>query len=118
MGESRPATKSTAPAPTATGPGFPRTVKVRLWYLHPPRDLRVRGDADEATVRKCESCKETRFSSLSLHASGAAVQMDGDKPSTTSLRISGVYQMNAAAEPPIHADFPIELRAGQGRLLI
>jgi stage II sporulation protein D len=44
--------------------------------------------------------------------------MDGDKSSGTDLRLSGVYQMNASGEPPIHGDFPIQIRASDGRLLI
>ena len=32
--------------------GFPQTVRVRLWYLHPPRELHVRAEAWSGTVAK------------------------------------------------------------------
>jgi hypothetical protein len=31
--------------------GFPQTVRVRLWYLHPPHDLHLRADAGQALLR-------------------------------------------------------------------
>jgi stage II sporulation protein D len=103
---------------SASQNGFPQTVRVRLWYLHPPRDLRLRADAGQARVRKCANCKETPATLLALHASGSAIQIEGDKSSATELRISGAYQMNATGDPPIHADFPIEVRASDGHLLV
>jgi stage II sporulation protein D len=105
-------------AKSASPTAFPQTVQVRLWYLHPPHDLRLRADAGQAHVRKCASCKDTALASLALHASGSSIQTDGDKSATSEFRISGTYQMNAAGDPPIHADFPIELRAADGHFLV
>src|SRR5271157_4124555 len=98
--------------------GFPHTVRVRLWYLHPPRELRVRADPGQAQFRKCASCKPAAVVTLALHAAGSSLQVEGDKSATAELRISGVYQMNAAGEPPLRADFPVEVRADDGHLLI
>jgi len=104
-------------AANASG-GFPHTVRVRLWYLHPPRELRLRADPAQAQLRKCATCKPTAFTTLTLRASQSSIQVDGAKPATGELHITGAYQMNAAGEPPLRADFPIELRAGDGHLLI
>jgi stage II sporulation protein D len=106
------------PGPAKASNGFPQTVRVRLWYLHPPRELRVRAEAGQAQVRKCATCKPVAVSSLALHAAGSSLQLDGDKAATAELRITGVYQMNAAGEPPLRADFAIEVRANDGHLLI
>ena len=38
----------------ASRTGFPQTVRVRLWYLHPPRELHIRADAGRAQMRTCE----------------------------------------------------------------
>jgi len=103
---------------TSVSSGFPQTVRVRLWYLHPPRELRLRADAGQAQFRKCAACKPAVVSTLVLHATGSSIQIDGDKSSTTELHISGAYQMNAAGDPPLRADFPIEIRANDGHLLI
>lgn len=97
---------------------FPHTVRIRLWYLHPPHDLRLHAEPGQAQVKKCVTCKDAPVTALALHAAGSSVQMDGDKASTTELRISGAYQMSASGEPPVHADFPAEVSASDGHLLI
>ena len=43
-------------AAKASRTGFPQTVRVRLWYLHPPRELRIRADAGRAQMRTCATC--------------------------------------------------------------
>ncbi len=96
---------------------FPRTLRVRLWYLHPPRDLRIRAEAGHAQLRRCVTCKSEPFTGLALHAAGSSIVMDGAKPSS-DLRLSGAYELSAADLPPIHADFPIELRASDNHLLV
>jgi len=96
--------------------GFPQTVRVRLWYLHPPRELRVHADAGQAAIKQCAACKDSPLTSLVVQASGASVAIDHS--SASELRISGSYQLTAAGSPPIHADFPIELRAEKSYLLV
>ncbi len=58
------------------------------------------------------------LATLALQAAGSSVQVDNDKSATGEVHISGAYQMNASGEPPLHADFPIEVRANDGHLLI
>lgn len=106
------------PSPTKASSGFPQTVRVRLWYLHPPRELRLRAEAGQAQLRKCATCKPMPVTALTLHAAGSWLQIDGDKSATAELHITGTYQMNAAGDPPILTDFPIEVRANDGHLLI
>lgn len=113
-----PACSDSSTSKSAAQSGFPQMVRVRLWYLHPPHDLRLHADSGQAQARRCASCKDTAVDSFGLHASGSSLQIDGDKSVITELRISGAYQMNAAGDPPIHADFPIELRANDSHLLV
>ena len=103
---------------TKASSGFPQTVRVRLWYLHPPHELRLRADASQAQLRKCATCKPMPVTMLTLHAAGSSLRIDSDKSAIAEVRITGVYQMNAAGDPPIRADFPIDVRATDGRLLI
>ena len=98
--------------------GFPQTVRVRLWYLHPPRELRIRSDDGRAQMRTCATCKTTAIAAAALRATGSRIETDGNKSSFSELRVSGAYQMNATGDPPLRADFPIEIRAGDGHLLI
>ena len=97
---------------------FPQTVRVRLWYLHPPRELHVRAQAGQAELRKCPTCKPVALSIIALRAVQSSIRIDDDKAAITELRISGTYQMNTAGEPPLRADFPIEVRAYADHLLV
>src|SRR5271165_833519 len=87
------------PSTTKASSGFPQTVRVRLWYLHPPRELRLRADVGQAQFRKCAACKPAAVGTLVLHATGSSIQIDGDKSATTRLLVTGAYQMNAAGDP-------------------
>ena len=100
----------------ASRSGFPQTVRVRLWYLHPPHELRARADSGQAQMRKCATCKDSPVTSLAVQASGSSLEVD--RSPASELRISGSYQLTAADSPPIRADFPIELRADSGHLLV
>ncbi|MGA7459826.1 MAG: SpoIID/LytB domain-containing protein [Candidatus Korobacteraceae bacterium] len=110
------APSSDVAAKPASHSGFPQTVRVRLWYLHPPHELRVNADAGQAQVRKCATCKDSAVESLAVQASGSSLEVD--RSQTSELRISGSYQLTAANSPPVHADFPIELRAENNHLLV
>ena len=96
--------------------GFPQTLSVRLWYLHPPHELRIHAETGQAQLRLCATCKPEAVTTLPLRATGSSVE--GAKPSATEVRLSGNYQLIAAGSPPIHADFPIAIRAGDDHLLI
>ncbi|MGC2109412.1 MAG: SpoIID/LytB domain-containing protein [Candidatus Korobacteraceae bacterium] len=117
-GAARPPATDYATTKSSSRSGFPQTVRVRLWYLHPTQSLRVRADAGSVQLRKCAGCRDSPIVALAVHASGSSVQIDGDRSANAELRISGSYQVIAASEPPIQADFPIELRANQGHVLV
>jgi stage II sporulation protein D len=104
--------------PPKPSSGFPQIVRVRLWYLHPPRELRLRAEAGQAQSRTCAACKSSSITSLAVHATQSSVQVTGERAAIEELRITGNYQMNAAGDPPIRADFPIEIRARDSYLLI
>jgi stage II sporulation protein D len=102
----------------ASRTGFPQTVRVRLWYLHPPRELRIRADAGRAQMRTCATCATSTITAAALRATGPKIAVAGNKSSFSELRVSGAYQMNATGDPPLRADFPIEIRASDSHLLI
>ncbi len=105
-------------AKTDSRSSFPHAVRVRFWYLHPQHALQVRADAGQAQLRKCATCKDAAIAALAVRASGSTVQIDGQSSATNTIRISGTYQITADGAPPIHADFPIEVRADAGHLLV
>ena len=98
--------------------GFPRTVRVRLWYLHPPATLKLSSAAGQAHFRACPACKDTELSSAILRASGTQLKLEGEKHSLTELRVGGIYQMKATEGPAVPADFPVDIVASEGRLRI
>jgi stage II sporulation protein D len=102
----------------ASANGFPQTVRVRLWYLHPPHALRILANTGQAQVRTCATCKMTPVTTAGVRATASKIEIEGDKSSFSELRVSGAYQMNASGDPPLRADFPIEIRASDGHLLI
>src|ERR1017187_5567975 len=73
--------------------GFPQTVRVRLWYLHPPRELRIRADAGRAQMRTCASCTTSTITAAALRATGSKIDVAGNKSSFSEVRMSGAYQM-------------------------
>jgi stage II sporulation protein D len=97
---------------------FPQTVRVSLWYLHPPHELRIRADADRAQMRTCATCKTTVITGATIRATGSRIEVEEGKPSFSTLRINGMYQMNSTGNPPLRSDFPIEIRASDGHLII
>jgi stage II sporulation protein D len=104
---------------TAVGQsGFPRVVLVRLWYLHPPSTLKLVAEPGQARLRKCGSCAEIAFTSLTLRASGSHIIIDADKAITQEVRVAGTYQIAPAAAPNLKADFPIDFRPKDGQLLV
>jgi len=97
---------------------FPHTLRVRLWYLHPPHELRLHADAGQVQARRCAGCRPSPLSATSLRASGSSLLIDGKRSGKGDLQLSGAYELSAAALPPIHADFPVEVRARDNHLLL
>ncbi len=67
--------------------GFPNTVRVRLWYLHPAAELRLKADSGQARFRKCASCPVSELGVLTLRAAASRVQIEGDK--AVSAEVAG-----------------------------
>ena len=106
------------PQNSAKSTGFPHTVRVRLWYLRPPEELKLQAGPGQAKFRKCASCAESEFTTLTLRAAGARMQIGGQKEPAGEVRVSGIYQITTTGAPPLNADFPIDVRASEGRLLV
>jgi stage II sporulation protein D len=98
--------------------GFPAVVRVRLWYLHPPQELKLQADAGQAKFRTCASCADGALGTLTLRAAGSRIQMDGMKNTATEMRFGGAYQVIVASAPTIKANFPLEVQASEGHLLV
>ncbi len=102
----------------STQSGFPAVVRVRLWYLHPSQELKLQANAGQAKFRKCATCADGSLTTLALRAVGSRIQVGGIKDLVTEVRISGAYQATTTSAAMIRADFPLEVRASEGHLLV
>jgi len=112
--------QTAAPKNQNIGPpstGFPRTVRVRLWYLHRPATLKLSAAAGQARFRTCSTCKDIELTSVTLSASGTKLRLNAEKHTIAELRVSGIYQMKTAEGLAVPADFPLDITASEGRLL-
>ena len=112
--------QTAAPKNKNLGPpstGFPRTVRVRLWYLHRPATLKLSAAAGQARFRTCSTCKDIELTSVTLSASGTRLRLNAEKHTIAELRVSGIYQMKTAEGLAVPADFPLDITASEGRLL-
>ena len=98
--------------------GFPQTVRVRLWYQRTPQEVKLQADSGQARFRKCANCPETRLAALTLHASGSRIQVGGEKDTALEVHISGTFQVTPTGAPPWKSEFPIDIRASDGKLLV
>jgi stage II sporulation protein D (peptidoglycan lytic transglycosylase) len=106
------------PQNSAKSTGFPHTVRVRLWYLRSPEELKLQAGPGQAKFRNCARCAESAFTTLTLRAAGARMQIGGQKDPAGEVRVSGIYQITTTGAPALKADFPIDVRASEGRLLV
>jgi stage II sporulation protein D len=102
------------PAPNT----FPRTVRVRLWYLHPPKELRVSAEVGKALLRKCVTCSATPIDKLALRASASSIQFVEANANANEIFLSGNYRLSPEEGSPVPADFPLEIQARDSRLLV
>jgi stage II sporulation protein D (peptidoglycan lytic transglycosylase) len=108
---------SGAQAPrTTTITGFPNTVRVRLWFMHPAAKLKITAEPGQAKYRKCATCAETSFVALSLSAAGSQLQVEDDRAAAAELHVRGIYQLRTTSEPPLQANFPIYVTVSNGKL--
>ena len=80
--------------------------------------MKLQADAGLAKVRKCANCAESALTTLTLRAVGARIQIGVTKDLATEVSVSGLYQIVTPGAPPLKADFPVEIRASEGRLVV
>jgi len=97
---------------------FPRTLRVRLWYLHPPHELRITAATGQAQLQHCSRCKPAAVMAQVMRASGSAIELEGTKSGESEVRLTGTYALNASDLPSVHGDFPIVVDASDGHLLV
>ncbi len=115
-GDARPQSSPGAHS-KGTARDFPQTVRVRLWYLDPPRELKLQAEAGRAKFRRCATCADSPFTMAAVRAVGSQIQIGGEKSAASDLHFSGTFQMRTG-EASVVADFTVDVRAKAGLLQV
>ena len=98
-------------------PAHAQDLRVRLYTLHPPTELTVKAASGSLLWRTCTGCPKNSATLLSLQAAGSELHVLGAGVSR-EIFISGAVRIEASGEPPIAANFPLQIQASAGHLLL
>jgi len=98
-------------------PAHAQDLRVRLYTLHPPTELTVKAASGSLLWRTCTGCPKNSATLLSLQAAGSELRVLGAGVSR-EIFISGAVRIEASGEPPIAANFPLQIQASAGHLLL
>ncbi len=90
---------------------------MRLYTLYPPMELTVRAASDSLQWRTCTGCPKNSATLLSLHAAGSGLRIQ-DAGVSSEIFLSGAIRIEAPGQPPISANFPVQIQASDGHLLL
>jgi stage II sporulation protein D len=101
----------------AAWPARAQDLRVRLYTLHPPTELTVRASSGSLQWRTCPGCLKNSATLLSLQAAGSELRVR-DAGVSREIFISGAIRIEASSQPPIAANFPLQVQAEDGHLLV
>jgi hypothetical protein len=82
------------------------TLRVRLWWQHPPPAIRAVGNAG-ADWRTCPTCRSQNLQSLEVKAEGRILRLGGT--STNLVLLRGSYDVTVPGTT-VHLTGPTEIR--------
>src|SRR6266404_2591267 len=91
-------------------------VRVRLRTAHPPASMTIRSTEGTLRWRRCLSCEEQSGSSLTIVAPANSTMTEGN--SDSEFFVTGRYELNSNGAPSFYSQFPLDVRAKSGILLI
>jgi stage II sporulation protein D len=98
-------------------PSQAQDLRVRLYTLHPPTELTVKAASDPFQWRTCPGCPKNSATLLSLHAAGSELRIH-DAGVSREIFLSGTMRFEAPGQPSISANFPVQIQASDGHLLL
>jgi stage II sporulation protein D len=90
------------------------TLRIRLWWQHPPAQLRLAGNA-VVEWRSCATCRPHVLHSSDIKAEGRQLRIAGKSVNLVLLR--GSFDLTVEGST-VHLAWPVEIRAAEGRLRI
>jgi stage II sporulation protein D len=98
-------------------PSQAQDLRVRLYTLHPPTELTVKAASDSLQWRTCLGCPKNSSAHLLLHAAGTELRIQ-DAGMSHEIFLSEGIRIEAPGQPPISANFPVDIQVSDGRLLL
>jgi len=98
-------------------PAPAQDLRIRLYALHPPTELTVKAASGSLQWRTCAACPRTSATLLLLEAVGSELRVR-DAGMSREIFISGTIQIETPGQPPITANFPLQVQATGGHLLL
>ncbi len=98
-------------------PALAQDLRIRLYALHPPTELTVKAASGSLQWGTCATCPRTSATLLLLEAVGSELRVL-DAGMSREIFISGTIQIETPGQPPITANFPVQVQATGGHLLL
>jgi stage II sporulation protein D len=98
-------------------PAQAQDLRVRFYTLHPPTEVTVKAASGSLEWRTCTGCAKKSATLLSLRASGSELRVR-DAGVSREIFISGAMRIETPGQPPIAANFPLQIQAHDGHLLL
>ena len=92
-------------------------LRIRLYALHPPTELTVKAASGSLQWRTCLGCPKNSATLLLLQAVGSELRVR-DASVSREIFISGAVRIETPGQPPIGANFPLQVQATGGHLLL
>jgi stage II sporulation protein D len=92
-------------------------VRVRLFTLHPPPEVTLKTTSGSFQWRTCSACPASSATLLAIEATGSQLRIR-DAGVSREVYIAGEVRLQAAGELAFTANFPLELKASNGQLLV
>jgi stage II sporulation protein D len=98
-------------------PAQAQDLRIHLYALHPPTELTVKAGSGSLQWRTCAACPRTSATLLLLEAVGSDLRVR-DAGMSREIFISGTMQIETPGQRPITANFPLQVQATGGHLLL
>ncbi len=103
----------------AFAPGIAQAqeVRLRLYSLHAPSEIKITAAAGGLHWRLCAACPDNSTNSLYLSAFGSMLHLGG-AGNSPEVFISGAYTLEASGLPPFALSFPLQVQSRDGYLFL
>ncbi len=98
-------------------PSHAQGLRVRLYALHPPTEILIKATSGSLQWRTCPGCPKNSATLLSVQAAGSKLRVR-DAGVSREVFISGAVRIEPSGQPPIAANYPLQIQASDGHLLL